>query len=313
MRLSDSICGHHEIFEQWENLQKRTALEGTFVFVGPPGVGKVKVAIALVQQVLCEKKMQTACGDCGSCRRLESQQHESFLHIKPQNGIIKVEQAQEVLRFCQLQNLTEKRFVLIEDADLLGTATANSLLKTLEEPPAGTVFILTAPSASSLLPTIRSRSQVLHFMPVSFEEMHKLKKGPEWAMKASFGRFDRLELLLSEEKKPLREQSLKNLLQLTLNPDFLTEENWRESLKNREEVRAELSLWLSFVRDALHLKLNRVDNLLNPDFHQDLARLLFLSEEKLHFLFQEMIELQKQFHFNKDAVLSLESLYIRMK
>jgi DNA polymerase-3 subunit delta' len=313
MRLSENICGHQDIFKQWTALQSRGALAGTFVFVGPSGVGKVKVAQALIQQVLCDEKRDIACGHCGSCRRLEVNQHESFLHVKPQNGVIKVEQAHDILRFCQLQKLTEIRFVLIEEAELLGIATANSLLKTLEEPPAGTVFILTAPSASSLLPTIRSRAQVIRFLPISFEDMQKSQKGPDWALRASLGRFDRLELLLNAGKKPLREQALKNLLQLTLNPDFLTEETWRESLKNREEVKAELVIWLCFVRDAIQLKLNRVDNLLNPDFQQDLTRLLFLSEEKLHFLFQEFIELQKQFLFNKDAVLSLESLYIRMQ
>ncbi|MFN8847327.1 MAG: DNA polymerase III subunit [Bdellovibrionales bacterium] len=313
MRLSDHICGHGEIFEQWKNLQKRSALTGSFLFVGPPGVGKVKTAQALIQQILCESQKDLACGECGSCRRVASHQHESFLHVKPQNGIIKVEQAQEILRFCQLQSLSNKRFILIEEAELLGVATANSLLKTLEEPPAGTVFILTSPSASSLLPTIRSRAQVLHFKPVLFEEMQKSSKGPDWALRASLGRFDRLELLLSEDKKPLRELALKNLLQLTLNSDFLTDDSWKESLKNREEVRSELLIWLSYVRDALQLKLNRNENLLNPDFQQDLSRLLFLSEEKLHFLFGELLDLQKQLQFNKDAVLSLESLYIRLK
>lgn len=310
-RLRDSLVGHKEVMSVWHNLNQTQNLEGTFVFVGPPGVGKTKTALVLIQDILCTKNQNKACGECGSCLRVEQGQHESLLQIHPNSGLIKTEQAHDVLRFCHLQNLTKKRFVLIEDADRLGLAPANILLKTLEEPPPGTVIILTAPSTTALLPTIRSRARVFRFQPLSPEEMLNSHLGPDWAIQASQGRMDRLSKLMDPQQALKRKTSLQLLQRILLSADMLTDDSWREALKSRDETRENLEHWLGMIRDALYLNQGNSEGLMNPDLKSDLEKFLVFSEEKLHFIFQRLIELQRQMQFNKDAVLSLETLYIQ--
>lgn len=311
--LRDSIFGHQEIFQVWEHRLATQSLEGTFVFVGPQGVGKVKTALALIQQTLCQARQPTACGHCGSCLRVAKGEHESLFHIKPAGNLIKVDQAHEVLQFCQLQSLTAKRFVIIEEADKLGPAAANVLLKTLEEPPTGTVFLLTAPSTTALLPTIRSRAQVLRFQPLSLETLRLAQAGPEWALQASQGRMDRLQTLLETSQQELRKSGAHLLLQILTHPDLLSEETWRENLKAKEDLRRYLELWLGLLRDVFYLNQGETESLLNPDLKTELGRLQTLSDQKLQKAFHDILELQKQMVFNKDAVLSLESLYIQMR
>ncbi|MFN8791537.1 MAG: ATP-binding protein [Bdellovibrionales bacterium] len=309
--LKSKILGHEDQLHQWSRLLQEGRLTGAFLFVGPPGVGKMKAAWAFAQEALCENRAQAPCGACGSCRRVEHHQHESVLMIQPDGAQIKVEQAHQVLEFLHLQSLNTHRFVLIDEASKLNPAAANSLLKTLEEPPEGTTLILTAPSVSSVLPTIRSRSRVFHFTPVAPELMLRHQVAAEWAIWASQGRFDRLTALGNSESRELRQKWAQFLVEFLLGPEMLTEETWRDKLKNRDEVRAAVEIWLGLIRDALFLQQGEQKSLLNLDLKSVLAQLSQIPTEVLHRVGQSLLQFQKELSFNKDAVLSLESLYIQ--
>lgn len=311
--LESVIFGHEKLFSAWKKLISNQQLEGTFLFIGVPGIGKIKAAFAMIQMALCEKGSSQACGECGQCQRVQSRQHESLLHIQSSGAMIKVESAHEILQFCQLQSLTKKRFVLIEEAEKMNLQTANILLKTLEEPPSGTVFILTSSSSTSVISTIKSRSKVFKFNPVSPEVMLENHLGPEWAIQASQGRFDRLQTLTDPQNQLLRKNALQVLTQLLVSTHFLTDDHWRESLKSRDELKANLELWLSLIRDALYLQLNEKNSLFHADLKSELMRIATFGTDKLNWIFNQLLDLQKHLNFNKDAVLSLESLYIQSR
>src|SRR5690606_28241588 len=96
-----------------------------------------------------------------------------LLEVEPQGANIKIEQARQIVKFVELAH-TGARAVILNDAHLLNAHAANSLLKTLEEPPAKTWFFLIAPSAAAVLPTLRSRSQLIRFGALSKEAIQKL-------------------------------------------------------------------------------------------------------------------------------------------
>lgn len=308
--LKSKILGHDRIFSLWSELLKNSKLTGSFLFVGPNGVGKVKSAWALMQEALCDTYPDKACGECGSCRRVEQHTHESILFIQADGPQIKAEQAQSVLEFLQLRSVRRYRFVLIEDAQKLNPTAANSLLKTIEEPPEGTIFILTAPSISSVLPTIRSRCRVFHFQPISAEIMLDNKVASEWAIYASQGRFDKLLSLSDADTKEVRHKWGEFLVQFFSAPDSLTEDTWRDKMKSREDVRLAVDIWLSLLRDALFLQQGEKKALHNLDMSSTLGSLSQVPTYKLQALASGLIQFQKDLSFNKDAVLSLESLYI---
>jgi DNA polymerase III subunit delta' len=314
-QLKSEVIGHQKLFDQWTQLLQRQQLTGSFLFVGPSGVGKKKSAWAMIQQVLCDNKESDlqACGNCGPCRRVGILQHESALFIEPDGAQIKVEQAQTVLQFLQLRSFGQHRFVLIDEAQKMNASVANSLLKTLEEPAEGTTLILLAPSLTSVLPTIRSRLRVFHFQPVPLEEIKAKKSFPDWALEASLGRFDLLESLNTPSERQFRNTWAEIFVKLLTSSEILTDDSWRENLKNKDDLKQGLDLWLKMTRDALFIQQGEKKALLTLDLNPQLQKIVGLSSEKLQFVGQSLVNLQKEMSFNKDAVLSLESLSIELK
>ncbi|RJS95097.1 DNA polymerase III subunit delta' [Salinisphaera sp. Q1T1-3] len=134
------------------------------LFCGPGGVGKRRFAERTVAALLCRERdtQGEACGQCSGCRQRRAGTHPDISRLVPDEPgkRIKVDQ---VRRFAHALHLTSQydsgRVGWIDPADALTVSAANSLLKTLEEPPAGCHILLITDRLSSLLPTIRSRCQ----------------------------------------------------------------------------------------------------------------------------------------------------------
>ena len=160
------IAGH----EQLKLLIARAALRGTLpsslIFAGPSGVGKQLTALALAQLVNClSPAAEDACGQCASCRRIARGVHADVMRIEPgETGAIKIEQIRDAVERAAYRPFEgRRRVVIIDQADAIVPQAQDALLKTLEEPPNGTTFVLVTASPELLLPTIRSRCQRLRF------------------------------------------------------------------------------------------------------------------------------------------------------
>ena len=172
------IQGHDEIVERFRQTLAAGRLASTYLFVGPEGVGKRKFALKLAQSLLCTAAAEAAlqpCGACHACLLCAAGSHPDLHLVERQSGAkyLKVEQFigdrehrhQEGLchELALRPLMGRRRVAIIDDADWLNQESANSLLKMLEEPPAGAVVILVGTSRSRQLPTILSRSQVVRF------------------------------------------------------------------------------------------------------------------------------------------------------
>ena len=135
-------------------------------FLGAPGAGKLDAAWALAQAFLCE---QDGCGSCDSCVRIARHTHPDVHYYTPESATgYLIAQTRELLDDVPLAPIRAKAKVYIIDrAVQLRANTANALLKTLEEPPEGVMFILLGTSADVMLPTIVSRCQCVPFRLVS--------------------------------------------------------------------------------------------------------------------------------------------------
>ncbi|MBL8958006.1 MAG: DNA polymerase III subunit delta' [Myxococcaceae bacterium] len=154
-------------------------------FVGPEGVGKELAAVALTQALTCPEKPNVGCGTCSSCQRVLRRNHPDVTWVLTEDeqvsrGIvgrgdfdhtpsrdIKVEQVRalgERLAFRALES--RHKVALLVDAHAMNPQAQNALLKTLEEPPKGTVLVLITSMPDKLLPTIRSRCSKAHFGPL---------------------------------------------------------------------------------------------------------------------------------------------------
>ena len=136
-----------------------------FLFHGMRGIGKRTTALALAKTLLCERL--DACGLCPACRKVESGNHPDVVVITPQGQFIKIEDIRGLrnqMRFRPLEGA--KRVFILVDAERMNITSANSLLKTLEEPSLVNVLILVSSRPYQLPMTILSRCQKLRFHPI---------------------------------------------------------------------------------------------------------------------------------------------------
>ena len=202
-RLADRLIGNKEALRRLVDAQAGGRLAATLLFAGPSGIGKRLAALALAQALVCEKGGKDgACGACGPCLRIEKRQSESLMMVEPDGAGIKIEQARDLLQFLQLQKLGRSRVVIIDQAHLLNPQAGNALLKALEEPPAGTFIILVTPLAASVLPTIRSRSQLVRFRQLSGAELRSVlgPEADEWVIEGARGSVEDAERLMSSQE-----------------------------------------------------------------------------------------------------------------
>lgn len=146
-----------------------------YLLEGPEGVGKATFALWLARYTNCTSASRP-CGTCRSCHLMLSGTHPDLVVVVPDpdraTRVITVDQAHQLIRALQLQrHSARRRFVILDPVDALNDESANALLKTLEEPPQGTQFMLVTARVAALLPTIRSRTQRVRFGPVPEAEL----------------------------------------------------------------------------------------------------------------------------------------------
>jgi DNA polymerase-3 subunit delta' len=160
------LTGHRRLLELTARGALRGSLPPSLIFAGPEGVGKRHAAIALAQFVNCPAPAGLdACGVCASCSRIARGVHPDVLLIKPgETGSIRIEQVRDAIdRSAYRPFEGKRRVVIVDDADAMVPEAQNAMLKALEEPPAGSTFVLVTARPDVLLPTVRSRCQRLRF------------------------------------------------------------------------------------------------------------------------------------------------------
>ena len=209
------------LVERFRRAFERGRLAGSFLFVGPPGVGKRRFAFALAMGLLCKKQDNlNPCGECDSCKLfggLDSTQlnfdtdtfvspHPDLYYIAkpPDKSLLPMEllvgdkehrgRAGLCYDISRTPFLGNRKAAILNDADFFNVEGANALLKTLEEPPPDAVLILLGTSTAKQLPTIRSRCQIVRFSPLSPEVLSSIlvekgiatsaAQGEQWAIQA---------------------------------------------------------------------------------------------------------------------------------
>ena len=149
-------------------------LHHAYLFLGPEGVGKHLVAVALAKALHCSEVENDFCGGCVNCARIADGNHPDVRIIEPLSGKkeISIQQIRELERELNYRSFTGKRKIaIIDPATLLNLSSQNALLKTLEDPPQNCLIVLIAPNEGGLLPTLRSRCLRLSFAPLTRKEI----------------------------------------------------------------------------------------------------------------------------------------------
>jgi len=170
------LAGHRHVLDLTARAAARGSLPPSLIFAGPDGVGKRLAAVSLAQFFNClspsagdAESAPDACGHCTVCRRVARGVHADVLMIEPgDSGSIKVDQVRGAIERSAYRPFEgRRRVVIVDDADAMEAPAQNALLKTLEEPPAASTFVLVTGRPDLLLPTVRSRCQRVRFAPLS--------------------------------------------------------------------------------------------------------------------------------------------------
>ena len=181
----DDIIGQDRPLRLLATLLHKGSIPHALLFTGIAGVGKFRSAMAFAMACNCTHQshphpsirpagpgsdlLQAArpCGQCISCRKIESGNHPDILIVQPSGAFIKIDQIRSLCDTLAMKPYEAKtRVVILTRAESMNASAGNALLKVLEEPPPQTILILTAVEKSDLLPTIVSRCQHVRFNPI---------------------------------------------------------------------------------------------------------------------------------------------------
>jgi DNA polymerase-3 subunit delta' len=322
----DLIRGQAGAIEYLRRSAAAGRLAHALLFAGPPGVGKGLTARLLAMTLFCERSSESqldACGECRSCRMMEAGTHPDFLTVACPEG--KSELPIELL-VGSLDNrgreglchdlslrpmLGRRRVAVIDDADRMSTESSNSILKTLEEPPAYALLILLVADLGKILPTIRSRCQTVRFNPLSVADVAELVRALGWtespdearaAAEISGGSLTVAQQILDPQLQAARQSLFAELSKSQLEP-FTIAKTLLESLDglggDTQRQRANARWIVRFAVDFLQNKMRE-----SCDRYPDAAE----ATETIGRALSRCIEAEEQIDSNASIPLCLESL-----
>lgn len=277
------IEGHDAVAAEFALAHARGRVAGSYLFIGPAGVGKGTFARRLAKALTCAAPGPglVACNACASCVQAEAGSHPDIDVVqKPEDrATIPLEaligdaehRMREGLcwRLLLKPALGGRRVAIILDADLLADEAANCLLKTLEEPPPEAVVILVGTALERQLPTIRSRCRIVRFRPLAADEVGRVLAADQATGQAAASRLhdcaaeaagslERARLLLDDDLMAFRGQLLRILgtrplrgVDLCRDVLALVEAAGKEAPPRRARLRIVLEFALEFFRAAL--------------------------------------------------------------
>jgi DNA polymerase-3 subunit delta' len=276
------IIGHDNVVEQFRRALARGRLASSFLFAGPSGIGKRTFALKLAQAMLCQTRPEKAldpCETCPSCLQAAAGTHpdiqvvgkpddKSFIPLELLIGDREHRRREGLCHDIAMKPfLGGRKFALIDDADYLNAEGANSLLKTLEEPPPQSILILIGTSPAKQLPTIRSRCQLIRFQPLSLDTVADLLVKKQLAADArrlaehSEGSIQRALELSDPELWSFRKTLFEQLSETTLRSVELAktvaafvEEAGKEASARRARLRQVVAFAAEFYRQLLRVQ-----------------------------------------------------------
>lgn len=326
-----TIIGHRSTIASLQTAAARQRLAHAYLFHGEDAIGKRTTALCFAQALLCEygptEDALDACGTCRSCHHISARTHPDYFVIEPDRELatpqIKIEQIREIEQQIMYRPLVgDRKICIIDDADRMTIGAANALLKTLEEPPDHSLFLLVSSRPASLPATIRSRCQSLRFATPARTDVEaalilKREMRPTDARFLAMLSEGRLGEALSTDLKAVRAQQ-QELIEL-VSPNFLRSVTnvltAAESLAKADRAAETLSWIARWVRDLVIIQVGGDrDQLLNVDQVPVLERDARPAQsDALLDLLRDIEDTQQQATRHLNLHMALENILLRLR
>ncbi|MCX7822140.1 MAG: DNA polymerase III subunit delta' [Syntrophobacterales bacterium] len=300
--------GQDRAFAILRNLMAKNRLPHAILLTGREGIGKTAFALEVAKVLLCEKRSDSAlaCGTCGSCRKVEALIHPDLIMVRAEGNVIKINQVRAIIEETSYRvRGGHFRVIIIEEAEKLSDEASNALLKILEEPPTGNIFLLTSSRYYQLLPTIRSRCCKISLQPVPTNELlrvaeERLTLSKEeilsYVLLANGSHSKLMELLKAGTPSPWVTVSLrvKTIREVPMWKFFTEITRWLEEHQDLEALLRYLKSWLVIIiRKHEEASPRHIDKYL--DF------------------FETIEEAEQSLRFNVNKTLLLEEIGMRIR
>ncbi|HLE63105.1 MAG TPA: DNA polymerase III subunit delta' [Pyrinomonadaceae bacterium] len=342
--MLDQLAGNQRVKQIIQRMLEFQRLPGALLFAGEEGIGKKLFALEVARALNCRSlRGVQGCGECSSCQRIsrfnypQSEDSEDWKQIiwtdhgdvgmvVAPKRVLLVDQMRQIEREANFRPFEgNARVFLIDDADKLNEPAANALLKVLEEPPPTSHLILITSQPAMLLPTIRSRCQVVRFSPLTAAEIEEYlirnQSAPkkEAALRARVARGS-IGRALASDVRTLTEQRfamLEVLKALTLTGDRLQLLRSAEELNEaryKDEYEARLDILETLIRDALALAVGTpATRIVNEDLlNQLMAISKRVSTGQAARWITQIEELREQLIVNINRKVATDALFLSM-
>ena len=279
-----------ELLERFQRTIQEKRLVHAYLFEGARGTGKEELARWIAQTLFCDELQDgQPCGHCNHCLRIAAGEFPDVAEISPDGNTIKVNQVRELKAELSKSGMEGSRKVyLIYDAEKMTVSASNSLLTFLEEPQNDTYLILMTTAKENILPTIRSRCQIVHFRVVNKQALGETLEAqgiqPEnAALLAAITNNQEAALLLNQEES-FHESKKRTWAWFQLMTDknpqafVFVQTDLMDGLKDKNDGHFFLDLLLFYYRDLLYTKYSNKQAIVNKNHGTEYERIA----EKLH-------------------------------
>jgi len=282
----DNFIGNLKIIERLRQKLREGRFPHALIFTGPEGVGKRTCALMIAKALNCSNSgPDDFCEECSQCRKIDAGTHPDVLTlgIEEDASEIKIVQIRSLLRTLELRPLEgANKVFIIDPADAMNPASANALLKGLEEPPDNSYFILLSPNPQSLLITVRSRSQTYPFIPLTLAEMRTFSDSAQpsnydelalrWS-RGSIGNLKTLDLEALRERRAIALDFLETATRAS-NEEFRSLIGASADLsRSKGDFEPNMNTIAILVEDLLYLREGLAGRIVNIDLETELSRL----------------------------------------
>jgi len=303
------------------NSHRMGRISHSYIFEGPNGTKKTSTAFLFAKSLLCTNPDGfNPCNNCHNCRRVDSRNHPNLFYIKPQGKVIKKEQIQELLvEFSKASLEKGPRIYIIEEADKLNLTSANTLLKTMEEPGADIYQIMITENYTALLKTLISRAETLHFKPIDRDIIKR--QLIENAIPANIANaISEYTVDMGSAIKIAKDENMISLINLVLNLHsafldrkqsglLLFKEKSFSILENLEFTEFFLTLMIFYEKDVLNYQLRHLEDIC---FSEEIETIKNLSERMSQKYIEEnikkMLGLKSRLKYNINNKLAFDKM-----
>jgi DNA polymerase-3 subunit delta' len=303
------------------NSHKQNRISHAYIFEGPNGTKKTSTAFLFAKTLLClNPDGYNPCNECHNCKRIDNLTHPNLFYIKPKGKVIKKEQIQELITEFSKTSLEKgPRIYIIEEADKFNLYSANTLLKTMEEPGAEIYQVLITENYNSLLKTIISRAENLHFTPIdrNIIKDQLIENGIELNIANSVSEYT---VDMGSAIKIAKDFQMINVIKLVtdINKAFLEKtassiilfkQNSDDILKSEEITDFFLTLMIFYQKDVLNYQLRHLGNICFEDELDTIKKLSEkMSQKHLENNLAEMLGLKSRLKYNINNKLAFDKM-----